>query len=109
MNIRFDNPLELLIMGPLDDYALTEVGISLMPDCPRTEMLDMLNNLRNRYLENPQKTIVSHWWKQSTERFQEKMNEELSFMLSEKDLTKETRQLRVLEALLNMRMKFLGG
>ncbi len=109
MNLEFNNPLELLVIGPQDVTDLVEFGVSLMPDCPRTEMLEVLNNLRNQYLKNSQRIIIPHWWKDDPEKFREKMNDELSFMLSEKGMTEEIRQLRVLEALLNMWMEFLGG
>jgi hypothetical protein len=98
-----------LVIGPQDVTDLVEFGVSLMPDCPRTEMLEVLNDLRNQYLENSQRIITPYWWKDGPEKFRNKMNDELSLMFAKKDMTEETRQLRVLEALLNMWMEFLGS
>ncbi len=103
-----DNPLVDLILGPLKDDELMILGISLMPDCPQTQMLDMLNNLRNKYLEQPSQILIPFWWKESPEKFRKEMNDSLS-LLPKSDLTEEKRQLRLLEILLGMWTEFLTG
>ena len=104
-----DNPLELLFSGPLDGTDLASLGVELMPESNYWEMLEHLNYLHSQYMQDPQKILTPHWWKESPEQFRDEMNEKLSRWLSQTDLTEEYKQRIALEIMLDMWSKFLFG
>lgn len=108
MTFLHENPLELLFFGPLDDTSLAIAGVELMPDISYWELLDVILHIKHKILAGQDVIITPHWWQGPPEDFREQMNERLSSMLADEDLTDETRQIRVLETLLNMWAEFLG-
>ncbi len=108
MKFNHDNPLALLFSGPLDGTELADLGVALMSETNYWEMLEHLNYLHIQYMENSEKILTPHWWKEVPEQFRDEMNEDLERFWDD-NLTDEGKQSLALEMLLNMWSKFMFG
>lgn len=103
-----DNPLLLLVTGPMPADDMVDLCNRLMPDVPQADHVQMLENLDNQYNEG-KPVLVPNWWKGSPQAFVQKFNENLTPSNSSTKEPQAERQSRLLEVLLNMLADHLYG
>jgi hypothetical protein len=103
-----DNPLLLLVTGPLNREEMLNLCYSLMPEVLAAEHRQTLEDPGNQnYQHMP--ILVPDWWDKSPEQFVQKLNEYITLRHFSLKEPQARWQLRLLEVLLSMLADHLYG